>query len=318
MAQANNTIGICLFGLEAKEEAVLKRVVTFSGSQGRNYALTPLADAQLLVVSDDTPVDFAAMNPQGCMIVRIADQESGQPYDVLMARPLLVTRVMRTLDEARKLLLESLGDVAAPAPVPVVAPIPVPVPEPVPVPVVPPAVAAVVEVTSVPTEPVPVEVTEVTPPVEAAPVASLVARVDVVAVASPEYVYHHKALVVDDSAAIRKQLELELREAGIASDFAESGEQALEKIASQRYDLIFLDIIMPGIDGYETCRQMRLRRELKKTPIIMLSAKTSPLDEVQGVIAGASTYLTKPVKSEQLQKTLKRVSMWLDNFQPAR
>ncbi len=310
MAQANNTIGICLFGLEAKEEAVLKRVVTFSGSQGRNYALTPLADAQLLVVSDDTPVDFAAMNPQGCMIVRIADQESGQPYDVLMARPLLVTRVMRTLDEARKLLLESLGDVAAP--VPVVAPIPVPIPEPVPV--VPPAVAAVVEVTPVPTEPVPVEVTEVTPPVEAAPVAP----VDVVAVASPEYVYHHKALVVDDSAAIRKQLELELREAGIASDFAESGEQALEKIASQRYDLIFLDIIMPGIDGYETCRQMRLRRELKKTPIIMLSAKTSPLDEVQGVIAGASTYLTKPVKSEQLQKTLKRVSMWLDNFQPAR
>ncbi len=310
MAQANNTIGICLFGLEAKEEAVLKRVVTFSGSQGRNYALTPLADAQLLVVSDDTPVDFAAMNPQGCMIVRIADQESGQPYDVLMARPLLVTRVMRTLDEARKLLLESLGDVAAP--VPVVAPIPVPIPEPVPV--VPPAVAAVVEVTPVPTEPVPVEVTEVTPPVEAAPVAP----VDGVAVASPEYVYHHKALVVDDSAAIRKQLELELREAGIASDFAESGEQALEKIASQRYDLIFLDIIMPGIDGYETCRQMRLRRELKKTPIIMLSAKTSPLDEVQGVIAGASTYLTKPVKSEQLQKTLKRVSMWLDNFQPAR
>ena len=331
MAQANNTIGICLFGLEAKEEAVLKRVVTFSGSQGRNYALTPLADAQLLVVSDDTPVDFAAMNPQGCMIVRIAEQESGQPYDVLMARPLLVTRVMRTLEEARKLLLESLGDgivvaapvpapapAPAPAPVPVVAPIPVPVPEPVPVPVVPPAVAAVLDITPVPTEPVSVEVTEVTSPVEATPVASPVAPVDVVAVASPEYVYHHKALVVDDSAAIRKQLELELREAGIASDFAESGEQALEKISSQRYDLIFLDIIMPGIDGYETCRQMRLRRELKKTPIIMLSAKTSPLDEVQGVIAGASTYLTKPVKSEQLQKTLKRVSMWLDNFQPAR
>ncbi|MEZ5449112.1 MAG: response regulator [Thiolinea sp.] len=126
--------------------------------------------------------------------------------------------------------------------------------------------------------------------------------------------YHHHALVVDDSAAIRKQLELELRAAGISADFAETGEQALEQVDHHPYDLVFLDIIMPGIDGYETCRQMRTRQALKKTPIIMLSAKTSPLDEVQGVIAGASTYLTKPVKSEQLQKTLKRVSMWLDNF----
>ena len=50
----------------------------------------------------------------------------------------------------------------------------------------------------------------------------------------------------------------------------------------------------------------------------MLSARTSPLDEVQGVLAGATTYLTKPVRSEQLQKTLQRVSMWLDNFKRAR
>ncbi len=124
----------------------------------------------------------------------------------------------------------------------------------------------------------------------------------------------HHALVIDDSAAIRKQLELELRDAGITADFAESGEQALEKVAEGEYDLIFLDIIMPGIDGYETCKQMRATSEYKKTPIIMLSGKTSPLDEVQGVIAGATTYLTKPVKSVMLQETLNRVTKWLDNF----
>ena len=124
----------------------------------------------------------------------------------------------------------------------------------------------------------------------------------------------HHALVIDDSAAIRKQLELELRDAGITADFAGSGEEALEKIEDTQYDLVFLDIIMPGIDGYETCRSMRTKASYKKTPIIMLSGKTSPLDEVQGVIAGATTYLTKPVKSAMFQETLTRVTKWLNNF----
>ncbi len=124
----------------------------------------------------------------------------------------------------------------------------------------------------------------------------------------------HHALVIDDSAAIRKQLELELRDAGITADFADSGEQALEKAEQGEFDLIFLDIIMPGIDGYETCKRLRATAAYKRTPIIMLSGKTSPLDEVQGVIAGATTYLTKPVKSAMLQETLARVTKWIDNF----
>lgn len=122
------------------------------------------------------------------------------------------------------------------------------------------------------------------------------------------------ALVIDDSAAIRKQLELELRDAGISSDFAASGEEALEKIAEKLFDLVFLDIIMPGIDGYETCKSMRATANYKKTPIIMLSGKTSPLDEVQGVIAGATTYLTKPVKRDKLQVTIARVTKWINNY----
>ncbi len=129
---------------------------------------------------------------------------------------------------------------------------------------------------------------------------------------------HYHALVIDDSASIRKQLELELRDADISSDFAESGEQALEKIQQEKFDLIFLDIIMPGIDGYETCKKMRTNAAYKKTPIIMLSGKNSPLDEVEGVIAGATCYLTKPVKSDMLQQTLNRVTKWIDNFADAR
>lgn len=371
MAQVDHTVGVCLYKLDAREEAVLKRVVTFSGAQGRNYVLTDLSTAQLVVVSNETPLDLAALDPAGAMLIRITDQDSEQPYDVLMQRPLLVTRVMRTLDEARKLWLDNLAEPVSkvtpePPSLSVVAATPVlPVEqktehEPAPLalsvavseseqlPEAEPALtvdklpeteplaaakqlpAAEQELTTakqltiaeapitpapIPAELMPTELAEQA--TQLVQVATPSAEPAVDSVIEPSGEYHHRALVVDDSAAIRKQLELELRQAGIASDFAETGEEALQKVASRSYDLIFLDIIMPGIDGYETCRQMRTRREMKKTPIIMLSAKTSPLDEVQGVIAGASTYLTKPVKSEQLQKTLKRVSMWLDNFQQA-
>lgn len=309
--------GIYLHQLVAREEAAIKRVIAFSGSQGRNYHLTEMSSAQIIVVSDDTPVDLSAMNPDGSTVVRIVGQDSTELYDVLMTRPLLVTKVMRILDEASALMqgdsdditddhreqpsvTQTADDTVAEA-----------------------VVAAELDTreSDASQSEEPEQTEEMTAPEQFRSTAETLAvtsdseRDEGEATESDTTDSQYKALVVDDSAAIRKQLELELRAAGIDADFAESGEEALEKLAANHYNLIFLDIIMPGIDGYETCRQMRLRNELKKTPIIMLSAKTSPLDEVQGVIAGASTYLTKPVKSEQLQSTLKRVSMWLGNFQ---
>lgn len=122
-------------------------------------------------------------------------------------------------------------------------------------------------------------------------------------------------LVVDDSPAIQKSLEINLRTIknveGI--DFADSGEQALEKVSSKQYDVIFLDVMMPGIDGYETCTQIRKNPNYKQTPIIMVSAKCSPLDEVKGIIAGCTTYLTKPVQNEAFQKLSLRMMEWLAN-----
>ncbi|PID46208.1 MAG: two-component system response regulator [Proteobacteria bacterium] len=122
------------------------------------------------------------------------------------------------------------------------------------------------------------------------------------------------ALVIDDSAPIRKQLEIELRTTGIKCEFAESGEEALDKIAHHDYDLIFLDIMMPGIDGYETCGKIRKDPRYKRTPVIMLSGKDTPLDEVKGVIAGASTYLTKPIKHQQFKEVIQRIIRWLNDF----
>lgn len=123
----------------------------------------------------------------------------------------------------------------------------------------------------------------------------------------------YSALVVDDSVSIQKSLELNLLTLKTIKqiDFADSGEMALEKIDAKQYDIIFLDVMMPGIDGYETCTQIRKKPSYKQTPIIMVSAKCSPLDEVKGIIAGCTTYLTKPVQNEAFQKLSLRMTEWL-------
>jgi CheY-like chemotaxis protein len=123
----------------------------------------------------------------------------------------------------------------------------------------------------------------------------------------------YRALIVDDSLAIQKSIELKLQQLPQITviDFADDGEQALAKAASNQYDLIFLDVMMPGIDGYQTCTELRKTAAYKKTPIIMVSGKSSPLDEVKGVIAGCTTYLIKPIQEEAFHKLSVRVLTWL-------
>lgn len=126
----------------------------------------------------------------------------------------------------------------------------------------------------------------------------------------------YRILIVDDSMLIHKALEIELDKAPFNSDkhFAFSGEECLQQVSENQFDIIFLDVMMPGIDGFETCTQIRKINQYKKAPIIMLSAKTSPLDEVKGVMAGCTTYLTKPIVHEEFQKLLGRMGNWLENF----
>jgi twitching motility two-component system response regulator PilG len=117
----------------------------------------------------------------------------------------------------------------------------------------------------------------------------------------------YKALVVDDSPTIRKQIEIELEHLGIAADLAESGEQAIGFLnQSQSYDLIFLDVVLPGVDGYNLCKTIKRDRQRKRTPVIMLTGKGSPFDRVRGKLAGCNTYLTKPVGRERFQTVVKK------------
>jgi two-component system cell cycle response regulator len=104
-----------------------------------------------------------------------------------------------------------------------------------------------------------------------------------------------RALVVDDSPTVCKQLELELRKLNVQADLAETGERGLELLARQKYDLIFLDLVLPGTDGYQVCKDIRKNSATRQTPVIMLTSKSSQFDRVRGSLVGCSAYLTKPV-----------------------
>lgn len=105
-----------------------------------------------------------------------------------------------------------------------------------------------------------------------------------------------RALIVDDSPTARIKIELELRPMNILSDSAHTGEQALQMLAKKSYDLIFLDIVLPGVDGYDLCKIIRHNAATKRVPIIMLTSKSSPFDRLRGSLAGCNSYLTKPVE----------------------
>ena len=117
---------------------------------------------------------------------------------------------------------------------------------------------------------------------------------------------YHRALVVDDSLPVRKQMEIELKLLGVAADFAETGEDAFRLIERQTYDIIFLDVVLPGIDGYKLCRAIKKDKLTKTTPVVMLTSKSSPFDKIRGTFAGCNTYMTKPVSHDAFRDVIKQ------------
>ena len=112
------------------------------------------------------------------------------------------------------------------------------------------------------------------------------------------------ALVVEDSKTVQAQLKRELNTAHIQADIADTGEQGLEMIKKLHYDIIFLDVVLPGVDGYQVCKTIRRNPETKHIPVVMLTSKSSPFDKVRGSMAGCSNYLTKPVDYEKFYQVL--------------
>jgi twitching motility two-component system response regulator PilG len=122
----------------------------------------------------------------------------------------------------------------------------------------------------------------------------------------PEQTGKKKILVVEDSPTTRKVVVLTLKQKGYALIEAQDGLEALSKIDEERPDLILLDIILPKMDGYKILSLIKENKELKDTPVIMLTSKDGLMDKFKGKLAGSTAYLTKPFEPKDLIKTVRK------------
>jgi twitching motility two-component system response regulator PilG len=115
-----------------------------------------------------------------------------------------------------------------------------------------------------------------------------------------------KVMVIDDSKTIRRTAETLLKKEGCEVVTANDGFEALAKISDTQPDLIFVDIMMPRLDGYQTCSVIKSNKMFKATPVIMLSSKDGLFDKARGRIVGSEQYLTKPFTREELLTAIRR------------
>lgn len=115
-----------------------------------------------------------------------------------------------------------------------------------------------------------------------------------------------KVMVIDDSKTIRRTAETLLKKAGCEVITANDGFEALSKIADHRPDVIFVDIMMPRLDGYQTTALIKNNKVFRTTPVIMLSSKDGLFDRARGRIVGSEQYLTKPFTKEELLGAIRK------------
>ncbi|AMA73398.1 MULTISPECIES: response regulator transcription factor [Aneurinibacillus] len=120
-------------------------------------------------------------------------------------------------------------------------------------------------------------------------------------------------LIVDDEQPMRRLLSLYLRQSGYATHEVSSGEEALAAVRSNRYGLILLDIMMPGMSGWEVCESVR---EISNVPVIMLTARDETRDKVKGLGLGADDYITKPFEKEELLARVQALLRRSERYHP--
>lgn len=115
-----------------------------------------------------------------------------------------------------------------------------------------------------------------------------------------------KVMVIDDSNTIRRSAEIFLVQVGCEVILAEDGFDAMAKITDHNPDVIFVDIMMPRLDGYQTCTLIKKNPKFKTTPVIMLSSKDGLFDRARGRMVGSDEYLTKPFTKDSLLQTVRK------------
>lgn len=109
-----------------------------------------------------------------------------------------------------------------------------------------------------------------------------------------------RVVLIDDSNTIRRSGEIFLTQAGCKVVLAEDGFDGLSKVVDNKPDIIFVDVMMPRLDGYQTCALIKNHNEFKDTPVVMLTSKDSLFDRARGKLVGADQYLTKPFSKKSL------------------
>lgn len=118
-----------------------------------------------------------------------------------------------------------------------------------------------------------------------------------------------KVMVIDDSNTIRKSAEIFLKPFGCQVILAEDGFEAMSKIVENQPDIIFVDITMPRLDGYQTCKLIKNNPIYQSTPVVMLSSKDGLFDKARGRMAGSNDYLTKPFTAEGLLSIIRSYTL---------
>ena len=118
-----------------------------------------------------------------------------------------------------------------------------------------------------------------------------------------------KVMIIDDSNTIRKSAEIFLRSSGCEVLLAEDGFEAMSKIVDNQPNIIFIDIVMPRLDGYQACMLIKKNPIYQSIPVIMLSSKGGLFDKAKGRIAGSDDYLTKPFTAEGLLSMIRKYAL---------
>lgn len=315
-----------IFGLSARRDP--KFLQHTSVSYAPDMYLVDSSDAQAVAL-------FKARNAHLTIpAIFIGDSNHGTNCTVL-ARPLQWTKLFRAFDQA----ISAASASSAPAPAPVTAPVAVPsalvpnTPPPIrqsqplsaamranartqPLPVAPVATPRAYVPTPAPMPaPAPAPSPAPAPAPTAAPMQTL-APAPATAIRQrgatgplPPVAARNDAdwvLVVDDNLTVREFMKSKLAPFNFNVDYAASGEEAVGFTGNKHYTCVFLDVVMPGIDGYQVCKLIKSKRVGTKTAVVMLTSKGSPFDKIRGAMAGCDAYLTKPVDEDRLLETIVR------------
>ena len=277
--KSDNSYAVAIFGIPEFERELVQRIFSLSESRDNIYRIADrsqfhAADIALVDQSNTTAGgDFESFHAERQDLPMVIIPNGKEPEsDFWVKRPFTATRMLGALDKLVEKRLSDTSRLQADAPTPAEAEARAPAQ----------------------TSTQPESTASNTDDTAATP-----------AVAAGTYT----ALVVDDSLAVRKQVKFALRRAGVTAEFAEDAESALELIDSRNYDILFLDVVLPGKDGYEICKAVKRDKDKKHIPVVMLTGKTSPFDKVKGKLSGCNAYLTKPVSLKEFDQTL---SEWLN------